>query len=124
MEENNRLESVTTDVMVIGSGIGGMEAMRKALIAKGIKLMSRVCITELIVENGQVKGAVGFDTEKGDFLAFRAKAIVLVSGGYRYKCLAPGNRNCTGDGAAMAYDAGAIMGCDEVSLQGPPTGPC
>lgn len=90
-----------------------MEAMRKAVIARGIKLLSRVCITELIVENDQVKGAVGFDIEKGDFLAFWARAVVLASGGCRYKGLAPGHRNCTGDGIAMAYRAGAIMGADE-----------
>lgn len=90
-----------------------MEAMRKAVTARGIKLLSRICITELIVDNGQVKGAVGFDIEKGNFLVFWAKAVVLASGGCRYKGLAPGHRNCTGDGIAMAYRAGAVMGGDE-----------
>lgn len=90
-----------------------MEAVRKAALARGVKLLSRVCITELIVENGQVKGAVGFDIEKGDYMAFWARAVVLASGGCRYKGLAPGHRNCTGDGIAAAYRVGAVMGADE-----------
>lgn len=90
-----------------------MEAMRKAAIARGVKLLSRVCMTGLIAENGQVHGVVGFDIEKGDFIAIQARAVVMASGGCRYKGLAPGHRNCTGDGVAMAYRAGAIMAAEE-----------
>ncbi len=90
-----------------------MEAMRKTVIAKGIKLLSRLCITGLIVENERVQGAAGFDLEKGDFYAIWARAVILASGGCRYKGLAPGHRNCTGDGIAMAYRSGAIMCVEE-----------
>lgn len=90
-----------------------MEAMRKVVIARGIKLLSRLCITGLIVENEQVRGAAGFDIEKGDFYAIWSRAVILASGGCRYKGLAPGHRNCTGDGIAMAYRAGAIMCVEE-----------
>lgn len=90
-----------------------MEAMRKVLLARGIKLLSRICITELIADSGRVQGAVGFDIEKGDFIVFLSRATILASGGCRYKGLAPGHRNCTGDGIAMAYRAGAVMGGDD-----------
>src|SRR2546428_8313177 len=71
---------------------------------------------------GRIRGALPYDRETGRFLVFRAKAIVLATGGIgrAYKV----NSNSweyTGDGHALAYDAGAdLMGMEFVQFH--PTG--
>lgn len=83
-----------------------MECMRKQLLSHGVKLYERTMITELVTSDGQlptkgsVCGALGFNTESGEMLLFRAGAVVLASGGTGYLDL-------TGDGIAQAFRAGA-----------------
>jgi len=84
-----------------------MEAMRKRVIVSGAKVTDRIMITDLLARDGRVIGAVGFDAINGDFKVFKARSVVLASGGNGYKTLFAGHRMITGDGTAMAYRAGA-----------------
>ena len=47
----------------------------------GAKVLNRVAVTNLIVEDGQVKGAVGFGVRDGVFHIAKAKAVIVATGG-------------------------------------------
>jgi succinate dehydrogenase / fumarate reductase flavoprotein subunit len=84
-----------------------MVKLRKASQSRGVKILDRVFIAELITVDGTVRGAVGFDSREGDFYIIKAKAVVLTTGGL----IGPGHGmpNLTGDGYAMALRAGAEL---------------
>lgn len=86
-----------------------MDAMSRAAVKKGVQQVHRVMVTDLLVCDGQVVGAIGFHTRTGDFYVFSSKATVLATGPTFYKGLMPGHRDCTGDGYAAAYRAGAVL---------------
>src|SRR6266853_1100912 len=58
----------------------------------------------LLKQDGRIVGAFGYDRERGRFLVFRAKAIVLATGGIgrAYK-ITSNSWEYTGDGHALAY---------------------
>jgi len=87
--------------------------MPKILKGLGVNLVQRVMITDLLLHDGRVAGAVGFHMEDDRTLVFRARATILCAGAGGYK--APGYpiHGSTFDGDAMAYRAGAgIAGKD------------
>jgi len=69
-----------------------------------------------------VTGAFGYERERGRFLAFQAKAVVLATGGIgrAYK-VTSNSWEYTGDGHALAYHAGADL-LDMEFVQFHPTG--
>jgi succinate dehydrogenase/fumarate reductase flavoprotein subunit len=82
---------------------------------RGVDIINRVQVTDLIKTNGQISGAVGVNTRTSDIYLFKAKAVVLCSGGRQTRI----HRNpsgvdfntfspptLTGDGYAMAMRAG------------------
>src|SRR6185503_2582479 len=72
--------------------------------------------------NGRVIGAFGYERETGRFLVFRAKAIVLATGGIgRAYRINSNSWEYTGDGHALAYRAGADL-IDMEFVQFHPTG--
>lgn len=82
-----------------------------------VKVTNRVMATRVMVQNGRVTGAVGFDVRSGDFIVIQAKAVVLCTGacgrlglpasGYLYGTYE--NPTNAGDGYSMAYHAGAEL---------------
>lgn len=61
----------------------------------------------LLMENNQCHGALLWDIEKGKIVMARAKAVLLATGGYgRAFSLTSNARINTGDGLALAYNAG------------------
>ena len=65
---------------------------------------------ELIYENGRVVGAVCFDEEKQHFYRIYAKTVILATGGFgRMFPESTNSADIGGDGAAMAYLAGASL---------------
>ncbi len=81
------------------------------------KVINRVMATRILVREGRVIGAVGFDVRNGDFVIIQAKAVVLCAGacgrlglpasGYLYGTYE--NPTNAGDGYSMAYHAGAEL---------------
>ena len=81
---------------------------------RGVKIINRVQMTDLIIQDGQIAGAVGVDTRTGGIFSFRAKAVVLCSGrshrlsrninGFDFNTRMPSP--FSGDGTAMAVRAG------------------
>jgi succinate dehydrogenase / fumarate reductase flavoprotein subunit len=81
------------------------------------------CTIITLLKNGeQVTGAFGYEREKGQFKLFRAKAIVIATGGIgrAYK-ITSNSWEYTGDGHSLAYHAGAEL-MDMEFVQFHPTG--
>src|SRR3954447_7461483 len=79
-------------------------------------------ILSLLKHGDRVTGAFGYEREKGRFKIFRAKAVVLATGGIgrAYK-ITSNSWEYTGDGHALAYEAGAEL-IDMEFIQFHPTG--
>ncbi len=77
------------------------------VVRHGVRVVERIFITDLVTMDNAVRGAVGYDTRKGDFYVFNAKAVVMASGTFSGGNPAP--RALTGDGIAMALRAGAEL---------------
>ncbi|MBI3092138.1 MAG: FAD-binding protein [Candidatus Tectomicrobia bacterium] len=83
----------------------------------GAHVFNRVMMTDLLVEDGAVVGAVGFHTRSGEAMVFHAKATILASGDCVRMYQAPAGENFnrwrnpyhTGDGYAAALRAGARL---------------
>ena len=74
------------------------------------------------VEDGKVTGAFGFWRESGNFIVFRAKSVILATGGLGKVYRVTSNSwEGTGDGHALAYRAGAEL-IDMEFVQFHPTG--
>jgi fumarate reductase (CoM/CoB) subunit A len=98
----------------IGKAI--MRALKSEILRRGIPFMEEVFITSIITNNGRAVGATGLDIKTGEFLLFRAKSIVLATGGagqlYGWGSVSARTTNPvhnTGDGFAIAYRAGAEL---------------
>jgi succinate dehydrogenase / fumarate reductase flavoprotein subunit len=79
-------------------------------------------ILSLLKDGERVMGAFGYQRERGRFKIFRAKAVVLATGGIgrAYK-ITSNSWEYTGDGHALTYDAGAEL-IDMEFVQFHPTG--
>ena len=77
---------------------------------------------DLIMEEGECKGVMAWDLDKGELHRFAAKIVVLATGGYgRAYFSATSAHSCTGDGGGMALRAGIPMQ-DMEFVQFHPTG--
>jgi succinate dehydrogenase / fumarate reductase flavoprotein subunit len=79
-------------------------------------------VVTLLVDDGRVAGAFAYERERGKFILFKAKAIVLSTGGIgRAFRITSNSWEYTGDGHALAYHAGAEL-LDMEFVQFHPTG--
>ena len=109
-------------------------ALYNELKRLGVTIYDRVMATSLLTEAGKqgtrVVGATGVNVRTGEFYIFKAKATVLCASQpvrlwvFSTELIgsdsAHGDPNCTGDGCAMAWQAGAKLTLLENSL--PSTG--
>ena len=87
-----------------------------------IEVFDEVFSTRLIVDDGRIAGVTAIDIKTGVFKVFRAKAVVLASGGAgRIYEITTNAQADTGDGFAMALYAGAEL-VDMEMVQFHPTG--
>ncbi|MCS7021869.1 MAG: fumarate reductase/succinate dehydrogenase flavoprotein subunit [Gemmataceae bacterium] len=91
-------------------------------IHRGISVYMERTVFRLLKDGERIAGAVAYDRERGRFLVFRAKAVVLATGGVgrAYK-ITSNSWEYTGDGHTLAYDAGAEL-IDMEFVQFHPTG--
>ena len=91
-------------------------------IHQGIDVHMECTIITLLKDGERVVGAFGYDRERGRFRLFRAKAVVLATGGVgrAYK-ITSNSWEYTGDGHTLAYQAGADL-MDMEFVQFHPTG--
>lgn len=91
----------------IGSDL--VTPLRRCAKKAGVRFEEHVFITRLIASGGRITGATGV-TRDGDFLAIRAKTVILATGGYAQIFLNNNNAaGITGDGQALSYDLGVPL---------------
>ena len=91
-------------------------------IHRGIDVHMECTLVSLVKDGGRVVGAFGYERERGRFQLFQAKAIVLATGGIgRAYRITSNSWEYTGDGHALAYEAGADL-MDMEFVQFHPTG--
>jgi succinate dehydrogenase/fumarate reductase flavoprotein subunit len=83
------------------------QVLRKKAKSLGVNIYDRIMLTDLIKKDGNVTGAIGFAMETNAFYAFKAKSVVMCSGGAAFKPDGWPVSEMTGDGDAMAYRIGA-----------------
>ena len=103
----------------------GLEILRtleyKALHS-GIDFFVEFTSVDFVRAGDRISGVVGYYRNTGAFAVFKAKAVVLASGGWGKVYKATSNSwESTGEGAAMAYRAGAKL-MDMEMVQFHPTG--
>ncbi|OYR66636.1 L-aspartate oxidase [Halorubrum ezzemoulense] len=79
--------------------------------ALSVPYRENVMITKLVSDGEAVHGAVGFDMDDGEFVLFNAGTVVLAAGGHAaiYNRHTSRDDENNGDGAALAFDAGASL---------------
>ena len=104
------------------TGLELIRTLQERVVALGIPVYMEVTATTLFTDGDRVAGAFGYFRKDGRFVLFPAKAIVLATGGwgklYKYTSM---SWESTGDGAALAYRAGALLQ-DMEMVQFHPTG--
>ncbi len=99
-----------------------MSALKEEAYRVGVEVLEEVAITRLLRSGDKLTGATGLDLIHGRFLLFKAKAIVLATGGAgRVYAITTNPYQKTGDGYALAYNAGAEL-IDMEMVQFHPTG--
>jgi succinate dehydrogenase / fumarate reductase flavoprotein subunit len=104
------------------TGLEMIRTLQDRGVQLGIDVYMECTITRLLKDGGRVAGAFGYWREQGRFVVFRAKSIVLATGGIGKAWKITSNSwEYTGDGMALAYEAGAEL-MDMEFVQFHPTG--
>jgi succinate dehydrogenase / fumarate reductase flavoprotein subunit len=104
------------------TGLEMIRTLQDHGVHQGIDVYMEHTILSLLKDGDRVVGAFGYERERGRFKIFRAKAVVLATGGIgrAYK-ITSNSWEYTGDGHTLAYDAGADL-IDMEFVQFHPTG--
>ncbi|MBV9266441.1 MAG: FAD-binding protein, partial [Acidobacteriaceae bacterium] len=104
------------------TGLEMIRTLQDHGIHMGMEVHMESTVLALTNDSGRIAGAFGYERERGRFLLFRAKAVVLATGGIgrAYK-ITSNSWEYTGDGHALAYNAGASL-MDMEFVQFHPTG--
>jgi succinate dehydrogenase flavoprotein subunit len=104
------------------TGLEMIRTLQDHGIHMGIEVHMECTIVSLLTGGGRVAGACGYERERGRFSVYRAKAVVLATGGVgRAHKITSNSWEYTGDGHTLAYDAGAEL-MDMEFVQFHPTG--
>ena len=92
------------------TGQAMLHVMFEQLIKSGIRSYEEWFVTGLIKDDGQVCGVTALEIRTGRIYAIRAKTVILCTGGLG-RVFEPSTNALivTGDGMALAYDAGARL---------------
>jgi len=104
------------------TGLEMIRTLQDHGVHQGIDVHMEVTVVTLLKRGERVVAALGYDRQKGAFHLFRAKAIVLATGGIgRAFKITSNSWEYTGDGHALAFQAGADLQ-DMEFIQFHPTG--
>jgi succinate dehydrogenase / fumarate reductase flavoprotein subunit len=104
------------------TGLEMIRTLQDHGIHQGMDVHMEVTVLTLLTDGGRVCGAFAYDRERGRFRLFRAGAVVLATGGIgRAYSITSNSWEYTGDGHALAYQAGAAL-MDMEFVQFHPTG--
>ena len=104
------------------TGLEMIRTLQDHGIHLGMDVFMEYTVIQLLKDHDRIAGAFGYDRERGRFHVFRAKAVVLATGGIgrAYK-ITSNSWEYTGDGHSLAYHAGAAL-MDMEFVQFHPTG--
>ena len=104
------------------TGLEMIRTLQDKAVQSAIQVHMEITLTRLLKDAERIAGAFGYRREDGRYVLFRAKAVILATGGWGkvYK-VTSNSWECTGDGCAMAYEAGAEL-MDMEMVQFHPTG--
>jgi succinate dehydrogenase / fumarate reductase flavoprotein subunit len=104
------------------TGLEMIRTLQDHGIHQGIEVYMEVTVIALLKDGERVVGAFAYEREHGRFRIFKAKAVILATGGIgrAYK-ITSNSWEGTGDGHSLAYDAGAEL-IDMEFIQFHPTG--
>ncbi|HKT48448.1 MAG TPA: FAD-binding protein [Candidatus Acidoferrales bacterium] len=104
------------------TGLEMIRTLQDRGVQLGFDVFMECTITRLLTDGGRINGAFGYWREQGRFVTFAAKSIVIASGGIGKSYKVTSNSwEYTGDGMALAYQAGAEL-LDMEFVQFHPTG--
>src|SRR4051795_965264 len=104
------------------TGLELIRTLQDKAVHAGIDVFMECTVTRLLKHGDRVGGAFAYWRASGEFVVFTAPAVVLATGGAG-KCwrITSNSWECTGDGHALAYEAGAEL-IDMEFVQFHPTG--
>jgi succinate dehydrogenase flavoprotein subunit len=104
------------------TGLEMIRTLQDRGVQMGFDVYMECTITRLLTKGGRVVGAFGYWRENGRFVVFKAKSVVLATGGLgKAYPITSNSWEYTGDGMALAYEAGAEL-MDMEFVQFHPTG--
>ena len=104
------------------TGLEMIRTLQDHGIHQGLEVYMECTVIGLLKDGDRVVGAFGYDRERGRFRLFKAKSIVLATGGVGRAFKVTSNSwEYTGDGHSLAYHAGADL-LDMEFIQFHPTG--
>jgi succinate dehydrogenase / fumarate reductase flavoprotein subunit len=99
-----------------------IRTLQDKAVHQSVDVFMECTITRLLKDGDRVCGAFGYRRATGAFIVFKARAVVLATGGTgRCYRITSNSWECTGDGHALGYAAGADL-VDMEFVQFHPTG--
>lgn len=104
------------------TGLELIRTLQDRGVHQGIAVHMEYTISRLFKDGDRIAGAFGYNRENGNYVLFKAKAVILATGGVgRAFPVTSNSWEYTADGHALAYDAGADL-IDMEFVQFHPTG--
>jgi succinate dehydrogenase / fumarate reductase, flavoprotein subunit len=104
------------------TGLEMIRTLQDRGVSLGIDVYMECTIVRLLTDGRRCAGAIGYWREQGRFVVFKAKSVVMATGGIGKAWPITSNSwEYTGDGMALAYEAGAEL-MDLEFVQFHPTG--
>jgi succinate dehydrogenase / fumarate reductase flavoprotein subunit len=104
------------------TGLELIRALQDHTVYLGVTVHMEHTVIDLVLDQGRAAGLLAYDRHRGTFQVFKAKAIILATGGVGRAFQVTSNSwEGTGDGHALAYRAGAEL-IDMEFVQFHPTG--
>ncbi|MBW3582341.1 MAG: fumarate reductase/succinate dehydrogenase flavoprotein subunit [Euryarchaeota archaeon] len=104
------------------TGLELIRTLQDKGVHSGIEVFMEVTVTKLFTKDGTVTGCLAYERETGKFHLFKAKSVVVATGGFGKAWKYNSNSwEYTGDGHTLAYEAGAEL-MDMEFFQFHPTG--
>ncbi len=104
------------------TGLEMIRTLQDRGVSLGFDVYMECAITRLLKDGDRIAGAFGYWREQGRFVVFKAKSVVVATGGIGKAWPVTSNSwEYTGDGMSLAYDAGAEL-MDMEFVQFHPTG--
>jgi succinate dehydrogenase / fumarate reductase flavoprotein subunit len=104
------------------TGLEMIRTLQDHGIHTGMDVYMEMTVVDLLTSGGRVIGCLGYDRERGRFRIWKAKSVVMATGGIgRAFKITSNSWEYTGDGQALSYRAGADLQ-DMEFVQFHPTG--